>query len=123
MTLILENIYQKITERGWTLYDASDSKPLPLFAKEGPVTKLHVEKQYVVTPKIADDKNPLALRSELKKIAETGNVPLIYLPINAIPFCAFSIEPKKAIIHGMSDIECSLDDLLLLIDDLNSCEK
>ncbi len=122
MTSTLDGIYEKINMRGWAVYDASDSKPLPVFAKDGPVSELIVGKQYVVTPKIVDNKNPAALSYELKRIAETGNVPLIYLPNQTIPFCAFSIKPEKAIIHSIFEVECSLDDLLLVIDDLNKCQ-
>ena len=120
--MALQEIYQRITSKGWALYEATPESPLEVFARHGSSTELTPGKSYIVCPAVQEPKNTEHIRKGFLHMKKFGKYPLIHHQGSAIAIAYFKAGIKEFTIHSVRTETLSIDDFCAALENLSTFE-
>ena len=115
---MLEEIFQKIKEKGWNLYQMQPNDTIFTSVPKGPAQSLEIGKEYVLFPKIKEPTDVHAMETALKQMSATENFPLISYHQQPLAIAYLHVKDRDIVIHDVTDEIIEYQSLLFALDSL-----
>ena len=115
---MLDQIQQKITDKGWKLYPFGDQDTIYTAVPKGPAPTLEIGRQYAVLPSVQDPTNVEQMKRAMRYIYQRKRVATILHGGIEIALVTLHTDDKEIVIRGGGDIRLSYEDLLRDLDTL-----
>jgi len=104
---MLQEIYDKIASRGWSLYTMTDRESVDDIIPRGAAACLEPGKQYLVLPIVQDPLDVGQVMSAMEQMRQQGVYPLINYKGDEIAFALFQMREEDVLIRAQEDFVLS----------------
>lgn len=115
---MLDQIKQKITDKGWNLYLFAGQDTIYTAVPRGPAPILEIGRQYAALPSVQDPTSAGQMKCAMEYIYQKERVATILHGGIEIALVTLRIDDKEIVIRGGRDIRLSYEDLLRDLDTL-----
>ena len=115
---MLEEIFQKIKEKGWNLYQMQPNDTIFTSVPKGPAQSLEIGKGYVLFPKIKEPTDVHAMETALTQMSAAENFPFISYDKQLLGIAYINIKDRDIVICGVTDEIIEYQSLLFALDSL-----
>jgi len=102
---MLEELLKKINDKGWNLYEFGAEENLELAVPKGAASELVVGKNYVVIPRISQDKDLVRVKEAIKGISRRQVFPIMRYLGEPLPLTYFSLKQDIVTVHAETDVD------------------
>lgn len=117
---MLEGIVEKINSKGWNLYEFKSDENINVAVPRGAVSRLEIGKDYVLFPRIKEDKDLLKMNVALEEMEKNKVFPLINYNNIPVALAYFSFRERRLIVHGVTEVEIDYGSFREVLDTLVS---